>query len=303
MANSIHISPRDSVIIVGPKIVSQCRRPQSGCAGPITHREAYKEAWRLAGEQSLNGIYDTAYECDPRSAFERVMGRLNEMKLFTTWCQSVFEASDSDLHVPGCLFSMVSMVERGARLATTTLPPVLSKCLRMPSASLHDVDQVQQWITQPSSQYLLHIGGTGSQEQGWMDPLLPPTAVSQTLGVFFARKQIILIGFEEDVLDYSLLAFLNTLAPLQGPSFPSIVMLSHKMQVQFPLPVPVFTLKMDPAASDSDYLKGTLVGMLWWALPVSMVIELVVLHLLYLTPILAGRHGVSMRTVSYRVMH
>jgi c-ets proto-oncogene protein len=183
------------------------------------------------------------------------MLKLKEGKLFSRWCESVFEASDNDLHVPGCLFSMVSMVERGARLATTTLPPVLSKCLRLPSAYLHEVEQVQQWMMQPLSQCLLHIGGMCSKERGWMDPLFPPASVSQALTVFFAKKTVILIGFEEDVLDYSLLAFLNSLAPLQGSLAPSIVMLSQKGQTLFPLPVPVFTLKMDPSSSDSDYLK------------------------------------------------
>ena len=126
MPSALFISPKDSIILVGPVIVSQCRRRESG---PVTHKEAYMEAWRMqqkqyGSEQRANEMCaQMAYECDPARAFQTAVEKLSRLQLYDTWSRNVSEANDADLHVPGCLFPLASMREQGARIATTTLPP------------------------------------------------------------------------------------------------------------------------------------------------------------------------------------
>ena len=258
MPSALFISPKDSIILVGPVIVAQCRRRENG---PVTHKEAYMEAWRLqqtqsGSEQRTNDMCaQMAYECDPVRAFQTAVEKLSRLQLYETWSKNVSEANDADLHVPGCLFPLASMREQGARIATTTLPPILSKSLRLQSVYMQSA---QQWAMDPGHSAVLHVCGTASNCHSWHDNSVVPASVSEVLTTFCKGKTIILVGYKDHTKDYVLMSFLKQC--VQPHHSTNVVMLST--EAASPLssvsPVPVLPVVLDPGSPFETAMKGSL---------------------------------------------
>ena len=256
MPSALFISPKDSIILVGPAIVAQCRRRENG---PITHRDAYLEAWRLQQKQSGSEhlgnemCAQMAYDCDPLKAFQTSVEKLSRLQLYETWSKAVREANDGDLHVPGCLFPLASMREQGARIATTTLPPILSKSLRLQSVYLQSA---HQWAMDPGHSSVLHVFGAASSLQGWVDSSNIPATVSDMLTGFCRGKTIILVGYKDHTKDYILMSFLKRC--VQPNHSTNVVILST--EAMSPLssvsPVPVLPVVLDPGSPFETAMKG-----------------------------------------------
>ena len=256
MPSALFISPKDSIILVGPVIVSQCRRRESG---PVTHKEAYMEAWRMqqkqsGSEQRTNEMCaQMAYECDPARAFQTAVEKLSRLQLYDTWSRNVSEANDADLHVPGCLFPLASMREQGARIATTTLPPILSKSLRLQSVFMQNA---HQWAMDSGQGAVLHVCGAAPNSHGWLDCSVISSSVSDVLTSFCKDKTIILVGYKDHTKDYILMSFLKRC--VQPHHSTNVVMLST--EAMSPLssvsPVPVLPVVLDPGSAFETALKG-----------------------------------------------
>lgn len=256
MPSALYLSPKDSIILVGPVIVAQCRRRENG---PITHKDAYMEAWRLqqkqsGSEQRANDMCaQMAYECDPMKAFQTSVEKLARLQLYETWSKNVREANDGDLHVPGCLFPLASMREQGARIATTTLPPILSKSLRLQSVYMQSA---HQWAMDPGHSSVLHVFGTASSHHGWAEGSSIPAHVSDVLTSFCKGKTIILVGYKDHSKDYVLMSFLKRC--VQPHHSTNVVMLST--EAMSPLssvsPVPVLPVVLDPGSPFETAMKG-----------------------------------------------
>lgn len=219
------------------------------------------EAWRLQQKQSgseqrmSEKCAQMAYECDPVRAFQTTVEKLSRLQLYDSWTKNVSEANDADLHVPGCLFPLAYMREQGARIATTTLPPILSKSLRLQSVYLQSA---QQWVMDPGHNAVLHVCGTAPNCHGWLDSPVAAASVSDVLTTFCKDKTIILVGYKDHTEDYVLMSFLQQC--IQPHHSTKVVMLST--EAVSPLSsaslVPVLPVVLDPGSAFETAMKGNI---------------------------------------------
>ena len=214
MPNSVFIVPKKTVIVIGPKLVVQCRRQRRT---PVTHKDAFLEAVRqIYDERSklssqidvtkLTSVHETVYDQMPHESTDNIIRELHRMNLYESWREKVCHANEDELNVPGVLFPIATMLEKGAHLVTTAVTPLLSKCLRLQSIYLHDEDRVRAWACETTAlPSILHIGGT-AVDKDWLCHSNVSPAVTEILTTFFKDKSFILVGFD-NLEDCSLSCF------------------------------------------------------------------------------------------------